>query len=299
MLSGKYRGIIFLILAALGFSIMGAAAKMLKGELNAGQLTFYRNVVGLIFLMISCIIKPPITIGNKTGWLVFRGLMGTTALYTLLYCILYLPLGTAMSYNLSSTLFIAILSFLVFKEKLGKFIWGAVLLGFVGMGLIYQPSMNFPWYYHVAGLISGLTSAIAYLTVGRLTKHYDSRIIVAAFVVIGTIIPVLGMLLKWTFRLPSDEILFIEFILPTSSTWLPIVIMGTAALLGQYFVTLAYGSDKAGIVSVFSYSNIIFSVFLGVLLGDEFPNIVAWTGIACIIGSGILISLEKRKQIVT
>lgn len=299
MLSGKYRGIIFMILAALGFSIMGAAAKMLKGELNAGQLTFYRNVVGLIFLMISCIIKPPITIGNKTGWLVFRGLMGTTALYTLLYCILYLPLGTAMSYNLSSTLFIAILSFLVFKEKLGKFIWGAVLLGFVGMGLIYQPSMNFPWYYHVAGLISGLTSAIAYLTVGRLTKHYDSRIIVAAFVVIGTIIPVLGMLLKWTFRLPSDEILFIEFILPTSSTWLPIVIMGTAALLGQYFVTLAYGSDKAGIVSVFSYSNIIFSVFLGVLLGDEFPNIVGWTGIACIIGSGILISLEKRKQIVT
>jgi drug/metabolite transporter (DMT)-like permease len=299
MLSGKYRGIIFMILAALGFSIMGAAAKMLKGELNAGQLTFYRNVVGLIFLIISCIIKPPITIGNKTGWLVFRGLMGTTALYTLLYCILYLPLGTAMSYNLSSTLFIAILSFLVFKEKLGKFIWGAVLLGFVGMGLIYQPSMNFPWYYHVAGLISGLTSAIAYLTVGRLTKHYDSRIIVAAFVVIGTIIPVLGMLLKWTFRLPSDEILFIEFILPTSSTWLPILLMGTAALLGQYFVTLAYGSDKAGIVSVFSYSNIIFSVFLGVLLGDAFPNIVAWTGIACIIGSGILISLEKRKQIIT
>ena len=286
-----------MILAALGFSIMGAAAKMLKGELNAGQLTFYRNAVGLIFLSMSCIIKPPTIIGNKTGWLIFRGLMGTTALYTLLYCILYLPLGTAMSYNLSSTLFIAILSFLVFKEKLGKFIWGAVLLGFVGMGLIYQPSMNFPWYYHVAGLISGLTSAIAYLTVGRLTKHYDSRIIVAAFVVMGTIIPMLGMLLKWIFQLPTDEILFIDFILPNSSTWLPILLMGTSALAGQYFVTLAYGSDKAGIVSVFSYSNIIFSVFLGVLLGDTFPNIIAWTGIACIIGSGVLISLEKRKQI--
>jgi len=286
-----------MILAALGFSIMGAAAKMLKGELNAGQLTFYRNAVGLIFLSESCIIKPPTIIGNKTGWLIFRGLMGTTALYTLLYCILYLPLGTAMSYSLSSTLFIAILSFLVFKEKLGQLIWGAVLLGFLGMGLIYQPNMNFPWYYHVAGLISGLTSAIAYLTVGRLTKHYDSRIIVAAFVVMGTIIPMLGMLLKWIFQLPTDEILFIDFILPNSSTWLPILLMGTSALAGQYFVTLAYGSDKAGIVSVFSYSNIIFSVFLGVLLGDTFPNIIAWTGIACIIGSGVLISLEKRKQI--
>lgn len=286
-----------MILAALGFSIMGAAAKMLKGELNAGQLTFYRNAVGLIFLSMSCIIKPATIIGNKTGWLIFRGLMGTTALYTLLYCILYLPLGTAMSYSLSSTLFIAILSFLVFKEKLGQLIWGAVLLGFLGMGLIYQPNMNFPWYYHVAGLISGLTSAIAYLTVGRLTKHYDSRIIVAAFVVMGTIIPMLGMLLKWILQLPTDEILFIDFILPNSSTWLPILLMGTSALAGQYFVTLAYGSDKAGIVSVFSYSNIIFSVFLGVLLGDTFPNIIAWTGIACIIGSGVLISLEKRKQI--
>lgn len=285
-----------MILAALGFSIMGASAKMLKGQLNAGQLTFYRNAVGLIFLGISFLIKPPTIIGNKTGWLVFRGIMSTIALYTLLYCILYLPLGTAISYNLSSTLFIAILSFLIFKERLNRIIWSAVLLGFLGIGLIYQPNMNFPWYYHLAGIISGLTSAIAYLTVGRLAKHYDSRVIVAAFVVIGTLIPLIGMALKSFFQLPTDEIIFIDFVLPNSTNWFPILLLGSAALAGQYLITLAYGSDKAGIVSVFSYSNILFSVFLGVLLGDAFPNIIAWAGITCIIGSGWLISLEKRKQ---
>jgi hypothetical protein len=34
----KYRGIFFMLLAALGFSIMGGAAKSLKGSFGAGQL---------------------------------------------------------------------------------------------------------------------------------------------------------------------------------------------------------------------------------------------------------------------
>ncbi len=54
--------------------------------------------------------------------------------------------------------------------------------------------------------------------------------------------------------------------------WFIVLLMGLAALFGQYFVTKAYGSDKAGIVSVFGYSNIIYSVFIGMVLGDAFPD---------------------------
>jgi drug/metabolite transporter (DMT)-like permease len=76
------------------------------------------------------------------------------------------------------------------------------------------------------------------------------------------------------------------------------LLMALAALLGQYCVTRAYGSDKAGIVSVFGYSNIIFSVFIGMALGDAFPDWMSLTGIICIISSGIIVSLEKRKALV-
>ena len=73
--------------------------------------------------------------------------------------------------------------------------------------------------------------------------------------------------------------------------------MGIAALFGQYCVTKAYSADKAGIVSVFGYSNIIYSVFIGMLLGDAFPDLMSWAGITCIIISGIIISLFKRSQL--
>ena len=286
-----------MLLAALGFSLMGASAKLLKGSFNAGQLVFYRNAVGLLFLSVSLIRYPPRQSGGKTGWLIFRGLMGTTALYTLLYCILHMPLGTAMTYNLTSAIFIALFSFLFFREYHGKTVLLAVLIGFTGMVMVYKPGMHLPWYYHIAGLISGITSAIAYLTVGRLAKYYDSRVIVLSFLVSGVILPLVSMMLHYLGGIPENGLLIIDFRLPIGIEWIYLLMLGLTALFGQYFVTRAYGADKAGIVSVFGYANIIFSVLLGLLLGDDFPDTLSLTGILFIIGSGVMISLEKRNSI--
>lgn len=286
-----------MLLAALGFSIMGGAAKSLKTSFNAGQLVFFRNAIGLLFLVPGLFIKPPVQEGGKLMRLAFRGFMGTLALYTLLYCVLHLPLGTAMSYNLTSALFIAIFSFFLFGEYHGKKVVLAVILGFSGMLLIYKPVMHLPWYYHLAGLLSGITSAIAYLTVNRLTKYYDPRIIVLSFLTSGFIVPLITMIIHYASGVPADGLFIIDFKLPQGAEWLLLLLMGLAALFGQYFVTRSYGSDKAGIVSVFGYANIIYSVFIGMLLGDAFPDWVSWAGIFCIIGSGVIISLVKRSSL--
>jgi drug/metabolite transporter (DMT)-like permease len=290
-----YHGIVYMLLAALGFSIMGGAAKLLKGNFNAGQLVFYRNLTGLIFLIAGFIIKPPINHGGKLKWLIFRGVMGTVALYTLLYCILHLPLGTAMTYNLTSAIFIAVFSFILFKEYHGREVLLALVLGFAGMILVYKPAMHLPWYYHVAGLISGIASALAYITVGKLNKYYDARIIVASFMISGVLFPSVSMLIQYFGHFRADEIFIVAFKWPVGIEWLYILLLGTAALAGQYFVTRAYGADKAGIVSGVSYANIIFSVFIGMLLGDAFPDGMSLSGICCIIVSGIIVSLFKRR----
>jgi drug/metabolite transporter (DMT)-like permease len=293
----RYKGILFMLLAALGFSIMGGAAKALKGSFNAGQLVFFRNAVGLLFLLPGLFIKPPVQEGGKPLRLAFRGLMGTLALYTLLYCVLHIPLGTAMSYNLTSALFIAIFSYFLFNEYHGNRVGFAVVLGLAGMLLIYKPVMHLPWYYHLAGLISGITSAIAYLTVHRLAKYYDPRVIVLSFLTSGFLVPLITMLIHYTTGATPDGLFVVDFKLPQGWDWFRILLMGLAALFGQYFVTRSYGSDKAGIVSIFGYSNIIYSVFIGMLLGDAFPDWMSWAGIFCIIGSGIIISLHKKNSV--
>jgi drug/metabolite transporter (DMT)-like permease len=214
----------------------------------------------------------------------------------LLYCILHIPLGTAMTYNLTSALFIAVFSFILFREYHGRVVLFAVLLGFLGMLLIYKPAMHFPWYYHVAGLISGITSALAYITVNRLAGYYDSRVIVLAFIGTGVLVPVLFMITGLLFHLPPDDVFFIQWKWPAGMEWFYICWLGLAALFGQYFVTKAYSADKAGVVSAIGYANIIFSVSIGMALGDAFPDWMSSLGILCIISSGILISLFKRKM---
>jgi drug/metabolite transporter (DMT)-like permease len=295
-IKNQYKGIFYMLLAALGFSLMGGAAKILKGSFGAGQLVLWRNLVGLIVLIAGFMARPPVNKGGKFHLLLFRGLMGTTALYSLIYCILHIPLGTAMTYNLTSSLFIAVFSFLLFREYHGRIVLLAVLLGFLGMLLIYKPAMHFPWYYHAAGLISGITSALAYITVNRLAGHYDSRIIVLSFIGTGVFVPAVFMLLRYMFQLPADDVFFINWRWPTGIEWFYILWLGLAALFGQYFVTKAYGADKAGIVSSIGYANIIFSVFIGMALGDAFPDWMSSLGILFIIGSGVLISLFKSKK---
>lgn len=291
----RYKGIFYMLLAALGFSVMGGAAKLLKGSFGAGQLVFWRNAVGITVLIAGFIIKPPVNKGGKFHLLLFRGMMGTTALYTLLYCILHLPLGTAMTYNLTSALFIAVFSFILFREYHGPVVLLAVLLGFAGMLLIYKPAMHFPWFYHAAGLLSGITSALAYITVNRLTGYYDSRIIVLAFIGTGVVVPTLFMLIGFLGNIPADDVFFISWRWPAGIEWFYVLWLGLAALFGQYFVTKAYGSDKAGIVSAIGYANIIFSVFIGMALGDAFPDSMSLFGILCIISSGVIISLFKSR----
>jgi drug/metabolite transporter (DMT)-like permease len=295
-IDNRYKGITWMLFAALGFSVMGGAAKLLKGSFNAGQLVFWRNAIGLIVLIAGFIWKPAVNKGGKFHLLIFRGMMGTIALYTLLYCILHLPLGTAMTYNLTSALFIALFSFLLFREYHGRIVLAAVVLGFAGMLLIYKPAMDYPWYYHAAGLLSGITSAWAYLTVNRLAGYYDSRVIVLAFIGSGVLVPVIFMLIGGVFNIPADDVFFIKWRWPVGREWGYVLWLGLAALFGQYCVTKAYGADKAGIVSAIGYVNIVFSVFIGMALGDAFPDWMSLTGILCIILSGIIISLVKRRS---
>ena len=285
-----------MLLASLGFAIMGGAAKTLTGVLNAGQLVFFRNLFGFLFLMIGFAKRAPVNKGGKFHLLLFRGVIGTIALYGLLYCVLNMPLGTAMSYNLTSAIFIALFSFLFFKEFNGSLVLLALLLGFAGMLLIYKPHMDLAWQYHLAGLISGIASAIAYLTVGRLAAYYDTRIIVLSFLVAGICLPLFSFMLHHLGGMQPDGLFIIAWKWPHGWQWAKVLLLALSALFGQYFVTRAYAADKAGIVSAVSYVNILFSILIGVLLGDAFPDPYSWLGICFIIASGIFVSLYKSKK---
>ena len=84
--------------------------------------------------------------------------------------------------------------------------------------------------------------------------------------------------------------------MPRGVMWLYVFALGALATLAQVYMTKAYGATQAGIVGAVSYSNILFSVLLGPLIGDPFPDPWTWLGIAAIVAAGLLVTGAHSKD---
>lgn len=287
-------GIIYMLIASLAFAIMGVFVKRLSKDFDTVEIVFFRNLFGVLVLGISYFKAPFSLKGQKPALLMFRGLVGTMSLYAFAYTLTHLTLGEAFTFYQTSTLFIAAFSFFILKEKLDTRALLALIIGFCGILVIFRPDIGSNWFNNLMGLTNGVLSAAAYLAVSNLKKYYDTRAIVLAFMGWGVIIPVISMLIGTYIELPDLRFMIAPFKMPQWHHSIDIIMVGATAVLGQIYVTKAFGAEKAGIVSAISYSNVIFSIGLGVLIGDRFPDTLSLLGISMIIMSGLLISLRKE-----
>ncbi|NBC82944.1 MAG: EamA family transporter [Bacteroidetes bacterium] len=273
---------------------MGAFVKMAGQSMTSVNIVFYRNVVGLIFILSTIIRNPLQNKGKRFGLLMFRGLIGSLALFALFYNMSHIGLGEAITYIQTSTIWVAVLSFLFLREKLSIWGWLAVFAGFIGILFVFQPNFNGDSKTDLLGIFNGLAAGAAYTSVRELKKHYDTRSIVLSFMSWGTLLSLLLMVLAPRIHAPNMDFLFTPFQWPQGSTWLWVILVGITAMLGQIFITKAYGFDKAGIVSTVGYTNIPFAIFIGFLLGDRFPDVYTIIGMLMIIGSGIVIAIRRN-----
>jgi drug/metabolite transporter (DMT)-like permease len=107
----------------------------------------------------------------------------------------------------------------------------------------------------------------------------------------GILLPIFAIFIGYTIQPTGTwNVLFPSFIAPVKSEWIWVALLGFAALIGQIYLTKAFTYGKAGLISVAGYSNIVFSVFFGWLLGDAFPAWTSLVGIFLVILGGFLIS---------
>ena len=296
---GIDRGILFMLLASLSFAIMGGFAKTVSAVLPPVEVTFFRNVFGVALVGFAIYKSPLKQIGGKPLLLFFRGMMGFTALLAYFYIIAYIPLGEAVTYNKTSPIFVAIFAYLFLNEKLSRWSILAVAIGFVGIACISMPDEGVFTFnkYSLLGIFSGVGAALAYTSIRELRQYYDTRAIVMSFMGVGTITPLLLMLLTPYVNTPKSlDFMFAEFVMPEGIIWLYVLIMGLSATASQILMTKAYEYTKAGIVGTISYSNIIFALIIGIYLGDPIPTPLKVLGIILVISSGLIVALSKEKK---
>ncbi len=291
MLSKVDRGVLFMLVSALISALNGAIAKVLSDDISALEIVFYRNLLGVLFILVMLRHTPTKLPGGQIHMLLLRGLLGFSAMILFFYTITTIPLGVAITLNKTSPLFVTILAFFLLKERLSNKGLLAIGIGFLGVALITKPlGMAFS-YEHFLGLMGGFLAAAAYTTIKKIKHLYDARVIVLSFMGMGSTLPLLLFLIAPYIDTPHYmAFLFPDFVWDLSLfTWSLILAMGIISTLSQYLLTRAYSASKAGIIGVISYTNIPFAIGFGYMLGDAFPDFWSFVGIGLIVLGGLLV----------
>ncbi len=286
------KGVKYMLIASFTFAIMGAFAKLAAEHISSLEVVFFRNIAGVMIIGASICKKPMTHVGGKPFLLLFRGTMGFLALLAYFYNIAHISLGDAVTFSKTAPIFTAVFAWLFLDEKLPLKGWFAVFVGFGGILLITQPSMGFTK-YDILGIFSGVGAALAYTSVRELRNYYDTRAIVLSFTFVGTIGPIILFFISNYIHMPSLDFILSEFVMPQGIVWVYVIGLGLLGTLSQYFMTKAYGETKAGIVGAVSYSNIIFAILVGLLLGDSLPTFSVACGIVLVIMAGIMVAKAK------
>ena len=286
-------GVKYMLIASFTFAIMGAFAKLASQHMPSLEVVFFRNIAGVLLVGFAVLKTPMVQKGGRPFLLFFRGFMGFTALLAFFYNIAHIPLGDAMTYSKTSPIFTAIFAFLFLHEKLSLKGWFAIFIGFIGILFITQPSGVGFSKYDLLGIFSGVGAALAYTSIRELKNYYDTRAIVLSFMLTGTVGPIILFFISSYVEVPELDFLLGEFVMPEGVVWFYVLGMGVLATISQLLMTKAYGETKAGIVGAVSYSNILFSILVGLMLGDSLPSLLTTFGIVLIVFAGIMVARAK------
>ena len=278
------KGIIFILLAAFGFSLMTFFVRI-SGDLPTMQKVFFRNSVALIVavsVMIRSKEKIVVGKGNRLG-LFLRCFFGTTGVICNFYAIDRLGIADANMLNKLSPFFAILLSIVILKEIPNKFDIITTVIAFIGALFIIRPTGAVSSFFPaIMGLIGGFGAGAAYVFVRKISNNgVKTPVIVAGFSLFSCFVTLPFLIFDYS---------------PMSLKQLGfLVIAGVAASLGQFSITTAYKYAPAKEISVFDYTQVIFAALLGFAFFGEIPVALSFVGYGIIITVAVIRWNRNRK----
>jgi len=279
----KSKGILYISLSAFFFSLMAVAVKATP-NIPVVEKIFFRNMIGLVPILINAYQTNTSLKPNNTKLILIRstfGLLGIFAYYTALSL---LSLSDAVIMNKLSPFFVLVFSAIFLKEKIkGKQIY-ALILAVTGALFVIKPSFDLTVIPALIGLSSAILAGAAYTTVRKLSESDAPIVIVFYFSLITTLVTIPVMLITK------------NFVIPKGPEALLLILIGLSAVTAQIFMTSAYRYAPAGELTIYSYSNIIFSIIFSIVIWSDFPDFYSLIGALLIVSGGYINYKVKKKK---
>lgn len=277
------RGIAYALCALFLFSLMAAMAKHFSNDYSIFEIGFFRFFFALI---------PLVPLISRDGGLevfrtqrplghLWRAVVGLVSLILYFYSIKYLPLSDAVAISFTNPIFIALLSILILKEKVGIHRWGAIVAGFVGVIFIAKPDGLKISEGVIFGLGSAMFYALAMVSLRTLGKTEKVLTTTTYFTVLASLMLAVPTGMTWV--APKS---FVDFIL--------FIACGICAGIGQLLLTKAYQLTPPSIISPFNYSAILWATLIGILFWGHIPDTSVLIGTGIVIASGLYIIHRER-----
>lgn len=161
-----------MLVAAACFTIMNVLIKeaSAKFALGSGELVFWRMLFSTVALGAAAVLRRDTFRTPHWKNHLNRSMVGTGAMLLLFYAVTHLPLATGVTLSYTSSIFLAVFSFLILKERISVYTQAVLLLGFAGVVLLLNPSFRSGQETAaLAGLAGGAMSGWAYLKVRELS----------------------------------------------------------------------------------------------------------------------------------
>ena len=283
-------GIVLKIAQTLAFSLMFAAIK-LAGHVPVGEVVFFRSFFALVPLFVwTCFTAGPLAAirTKRPIYHIGRSTIGTLGMFSNFAALKLLPLATVTAFSFMQPVFAVILAALLLHEKVGRYRWTAVVVGFAGILMMIEPHgglLSILSLHFSRGVFYALSysffSALVVILIRQMSATESGESIVFYFMLSGAIVG--GAIMSF------DHVALGW----NSAMWL--VLSGLVGGAGQIFLTYCYRYAEPSLLASFEYTSMIWAMLLGVFVFAEMPETMVLVGAGVVIASGLFIVWREHR----
>lgn len=289
-LSPGQLGAVCAIAAVLFFSANDTTIKFLSGDYALHQIVLIRSILGLL---ITVAVIAPFQGGlgvfrtRRLSAHLMRGGLVVVANMALFLAFAAMPLADATAIFFVSPILITLFSVVFLNESVGPWRWAATAIGFAGVVVMMRPGSGS---FQVASTLP-LVAAVAYAGLNTMTRKLGTT---EGAVTLSVYIKLMFIVVSLIFGLavgdgrfgdqadPSLQFLLRAWYWPDPADAKFFVLIGIGVAGAGLLISQAYRVAEAAYVAPFEYVALPLAVFWGIVVFDEWPDLITYLGMGLI-----------------